>query len=620
MNKIKWFVLALVFIISLFASNVDSAQAVNCAPSDLFSSVTGERCATVTTTIECRPGDKFSSVTGAPCAYSVFTPAQTSGGGGGGGGGGSSQSCEISRGAKGEKVKELQRLLKEEGYYFGKIDGKYGSRTVRAVKDFQEDNELSVTGNVDRATANALGLLCPVVPEIPSALNLTYTRGQGNSTEYNFAVNSPNTFNKIVVSTDCKDSEIELSTVRGHAVCGDFNVSVPLLPTKALAHTAYLNSKDSYVHYIEAKVSIYLGQTLVGKDSISIPVYPLAQAGAPVISGVSGPQSLAVNQNGTWTVTASDKNGGNLSYLVNWGDETNKLIGYAPLSTATNKQKANFTHSYASAGNYTPTFYVTNSQGKVAYTSLSVKVGEAFSGVFLSPKEGDRWTIGKDYYISMSKGLFSDFHPLLHKFSLVNGQGNTIGQICPPNIKKGDANFIWTAGQVMSECSGTDNISNSVSAGKYYILFTELDSDGSLIQSGKSGWFNLVSTNAQPSLGPIGIPTATIKTGNPVDFVFSAADLDNDDLSWSIDWGDGGSAGSCVPNPPAGTGKNWIHKESHTWNNPGSYTVRVTVIDCKGGVTSTSFNVTVNPASGISLVAFLDGNSAVSRTLAQIGR
>lgn len=76
-------------------------------------------------------------------------------------------------GLKGEDVKSLQGILKEEGYYFGKIDGSYGKRSVRAVKEFQDDNEIAVTGNVDTVTLGKLKQvplpkLCNVAPIVSS--------------------------------------------------------------------------------------------------------------------------------------------------------------------------------------------------------------------------------------------------------------------------------------------------------------------------------------------------------------------------------------------------------------------------------------------------------------------
>ena len=45
-------------------------------------------------------------------------------------------------GLKSSDVKPLQQFLKDQGYYFGKIDGKYGKISARAVSDFRDDNNL----------------------------------------------------------------------------------------------------------------------------------------------------------------------------------------------------------------------------------------------------------------------------------------------------------------------------------------------------------------------------------------------------------------------------------------------------------------------------------------------
>jgi murein L,D-transpeptidase YcbB/YkuD len=50
----------------------------------------------------------------------------------------------------------LQRELQTAGYYDGEVDGVYGPLTVDAVEQLQADNDLTVTGLVDRATAEAL--------------------------------------------------------------------------------------------------------------------------------------------------------------------------------------------------------------------------------------------------------------------------------------------------------------------------------------------------------------------------------------------------------------------------------------------------------------------------------
>ena len=55
-----------------------------------------------------------------------------------------------------KKIEEVQRILKIYGYTIGKVDGKMGPTTREAVKKFQEDNALSVTRFVDKATWDQL--------------------------------------------------------------------------------------------------------------------------------------------------------------------------------------------------------------------------------------------------------------------------------------------------------------------------------------------------------------------------------------------------------------------------------------------------------------------------------
>jgi peptidoglycan hydrolase-like protein with peptidoglycan-binding domain len=55
-----------------------------------------------------------------------------------------------------DRVKALQRQLVWLGLDPGAIDGRYGAQTTEAVRRFQEDHELLVSGIVDPPTQNAL--------------------------------------------------------------------------------------------------------------------------------------------------------------------------------------------------------------------------------------------------------------------------------------------------------------------------------------------------------------------------------------------------------------------------------------------------------------------------------
>jgi peptidoglycan hydrolase-like protein with peptidoglycan-binding domain len=53
---------------------------------------------------------------------------------------------------------ELQKQLRQRGFYRGAINGVFTSATRQALLDFQEDNRLTVSGRVDSRTAGLLGL------------------------------------------------------------------------------------------------------------------------------------------------------------------------------------------------------------------------------------------------------------------------------------------------------------------------------------------------------------------------------------------------------------------------------------------------------------------------------
>lgn len=64
----------------------------------------------------------------------------------------------LKQGSKGDEVKEVQRRLKEWGYYKGTVDGVFGAGTKSAVIAFQKKNGLTADGVVGRATYKALGM------------------------------------------------------------------------------------------------------------------------------------------------------------------------------------------------------------------------------------------------------------------------------------------------------------------------------------------------------------------------------------------------------------------------------------------------------------------------------
>ncbi len=100
---------------------------------------------------------------------------------------------------------------------------------------------------------------------------------------------------------------------------------------------------------------------------------------APTITNFVAPTQLRIGETGTWTMTASDPQNGQLYYSVQWGDESYSNPGYNsvnPLLAQSTyySQQASFTHSYSSTGTYTVRFKVRDNQGYEAQVSATVVV------------------------------------------------------------------------------------------------------------------------------------------------------------------------------------------------------------------------------------------------------
>ena len=68
------------------------------------------------------------------------------------------EAAVLRQGSRGSEVKEVQRRLKEWGYYSGSVDGIFGAGTKQAVIAFQKKNGLTADGVVGKATYKALGM------------------------------------------------------------------------------------------------------------------------------------------------------------------------------------------------------------------------------------------------------------------------------------------------------------------------------------------------------------------------------------------------------------------------------------------------------------------------------
>lgn len=65
----------------------------------------------------------------------------------------------VAREVSGDVAVSVQRILGRKGYYTGTVDGELGPRSRAAIRAWQADNGLRVTGQLNSATLRSLGLL-----------------------------------------------------------------------------------------------------------------------------------------------------------------------------------------------------------------------------------------------------------------------------------------------------------------------------------------------------------------------------------------------------------------------------------------------------------------------------
>lgn len=101
----------------------------------------------------------------------------------------------------------------------------------------------------------------------------------------------------------------------------------------------------------------------------------------PTITSFTGPAFLLINQAGQWDVIATDQDGGQLTYDVNWGDtapsdsDLIQQIANAPLTTQASSTLT-IEHTYTKSGTYTITITVKDAAGLSGQASATITVGD----------------------------------------------------------------------------------------------------------------------------------------------------------------------------------------------------------------------------------------------------
>ncbi len=149
----------------------------------------------------------------------------------------------IKYGSTGDTVKTIQTKLKNWGYYFGSVDGIFGSQTKAAVEYFQRVNGLAVDGIVGTNTATALGMT--LSSSSGSSSGTTSTGGYSSSDIY--------------LMSKCVYGE-----ARGEIYTGKVAVAAVIL--NRIASSSFPNTVSGVIYQSGAFTCVADGQINLGTD------------------------------------------------------------------------------------------------------------------------------------------------------------------------------------------------------------------------------------------------------------------------------------------------------------------------------------------------------------------
>lgn len=164
------------------------------------------------------------------------------------------QTAVLKQGATGGEVKEIQRRLKQWGYYNGAVDGIYGKGTVEAVKKFQKKNGLTPDGIAGLETYKALGMN-------ESAKVLEGNKnGNSNSSSAN---NSNYTSSDLYLLAKCIYAE-----ARGESYTGQVAVGAVIL--NRVASSSFPNTISGVIYQKGAFTAVSDGQINLEPDKTAM--------------------------------------------------------------------------------------------------------------------------------------------------------------------------------------------------------------------------------------------------------------------------------------------------------------------------------------------------------------
>ena len=318
----------------------------------------------------------------------------------------------------------------------------------------------------------------------------------------------------------------------------------------------------------------------------------------PVITSVSGPDSLSVNQMGRWDITAYDPDGTYLEYSVNFGDNPSLTPTYVG-------SVAGFQHAYAQAGTYTLTFRVSDSAGTKVQSTKTVVVGDSQTGLQVGRIWMEPDPLNAGSVVLLSKVTYNGQPASMQDtnvyFTLTDTRGITstskVGYNC--QIQNYCQYNYYGMGMGIGTLMPCGTMTLAVKAERNGQTATGSES---LVLSPPN--CNQASSNLPPVITSVAGP-AEIAKGAQGTWKVSAYDPDGTYLTYSVVWGDEGAKEGAFAKDTGSTA-GFVH----TFANSGTYTIKFTVTDSAGA--STQSTLTVSVAGGTS------GNGGVKASVGAV--
>lgn len=289
----------------------------------------------------------------------------------------------------GGTVTALQNFLVSQGYfnsaYMG--TGRFGPLTYAALVRFQAAQGLPATGYAGPLTAARIqAISCgsnPVPPTAPVSLyNINPTSGAVGSTVSitGFGMTNDNTilFDGSVAARNIPIiSSIAVACTTDPACRGGIRQTITFTVPTSLSPNCPVGSMcPMYMRQVTpGTYAVSVVNTNGTSNTLTLTVTAGTSAQPLSITGLDTPTTLALGQQGTWTVrVAAGSTNGNLHYSVVWGDESAANTSIMAPQPSVVQTSSTFTHIYSRSGTYTPYFTVSDDAGHTVTASASVLV------------------------------------------------------------------------------------------------------------------------------------------------------------------------------------------------------------------------------------------------------